>query len=51
LIKTCSPATEVTGWRAVPITSWPVVDIIFSDFDLQGNLMPLWNYFTNDLVI
>jgi hypothetical protein len=41
----------VVSWQDAQDFDWPIVDSIFSDFDVQGKLMLLWNYFTNHLVL
>jgi hypothetical protein len=51
LVKTSAPASNVTVWSDVRDMSWPVVDFLFSDFDLQGKLSTLWTYITKLLVL
>ena len=41
----------MVSWQDAQDFDWPIVDSIFSDFDVQGKLMLLWNYFTNHLVL
>lgn len=38
-----SPSTKVLGWEEAEACIWPKVDMVFSDDDLRGKLMPLWN--------
>jgi hypothetical protein len=51
IVKVCSPETSVVSRQHVGKVDWHFVDTIFSDYDLQGKLIPLWNYFTNHLVL
>ncbi len=50
-VKAASPSVEVLGWEAVAACNWPTVDIVFSDYDLRGKLMPLWNYISKYLIL
>jgi len=50
IIKQLSPTTEVIVWRDTDDKFWPVIDVAFTDFDLKGILMSLWNYITKAVV-
>jgi hypothetical protein len=50
IIKRISPATKVFLWQDMTNHFWPVAEVVFSDFDLKGKLMPLWNYITKAVV-
>jgi hypothetical protein len=50
LIKHFSPSTEVLVWGEQGEVDWPVVDMVFSDFTLKGNLRPILNHITQTVV-
>jgi hypothetical protein len=50
LIKHFSPSTNVVVWRDVGDIVYPVVEGIFSDFNLKGTLTPVLNYITKFVV-
>jgi len=50
LIKQFSPSTDVVVWQDVGDIVYPVVEGIFSDFNLKGTLTPVLNYITKFVV-
>jgi hypothetical protein len=50
LIKHISPSTEVIEWKSFQDVQFPVVEGIFSDYNLKGTLTPILNYVTKFVV-
>jgi len=50
VIKHFSPSTEVIAWSDVGTISYPVVDCLFSDYNLKGTLKPILHYVTQLVV-